>query len=83
MRRTSGALVGLALLVAACGSDEVTPFALVASSNGSVGVGEQRVLFALVDPETDQVRVVPRPRQRSRTARTARTARSVPQEELR
>lgn len=59
MRRTSGALVGLALLVAACGSDEVTPFAVVASSNGSVGVGEQRVLFALVDPETDQFLAAP------------------------
>ncbi len=47
-------LVGLALAVAACGSDEVKPFALVASTNGSIGLGEQRVLFALVDPETDE-----------------------------
>jgi hypothetical protein len=59
MRRVSGALVGLALLVAACGSGEVTPFALVASSNGSVGLGEQRVLFALVDPETDEFLAAP------------------------
>lgn len=54
MRRALPALLGLALLAAACGSDEVEPFALVASSNGSIGLGEQRVMFALVDPETDE-----------------------------
>jgi hypothetical protein len=59
MRRTGPTLIGLAMLVAACGSDEVTPFALVASSNGSVGVGEQRVMFALVDPETDEFLAAP------------------------
>jgi hypothetical protein len=32
----------------------VEPFAQVASSNGSIGVGEQRVLFALIDPKTNE-----------------------------
>ena len=54
MRRLVSGLLGLAILLAACGSDEVEPFAVVASSNGSIGIGEQRVLFALVDPETDE-----------------------------
>jgi hypothetical protein len=53
MRRPA-AILALTLLLAACGSDEVTPFAVVASSNGSVGVGTQRVMFALIDPETDE-----------------------------
>jgi hypothetical protein len=59
MRRSVSTLIGLALLLAACGSDQVTPFALVASSNGSVGTGEQRVMFALVDPETDEFLAAP------------------------
>lgn len=46
--------VVFALLLGGCGSEELTPFAVVASSNGSIGVGEQRVMFALVDPETDE-----------------------------
>ncbi|MGH8913452.1 MAG: hypothetical protein ACRDZM_02945 [Acidimicrobiia bacterium] len=55
MRRTAIALLVSSLVLGACGSDEVTPFALVASSNGSIGVGaEQRIMFALIDPETDQ-----------------------------
>ena len=54
MRRLVSAILGLTIVLAACGSDEVEPFAVVASSNGSIGVGEQRVLFALVDPETDE-----------------------------
>jgi hypothetical protein len=41
-------------MLTACGSDEVEPFAQVASSNGSIGLGEQRVLFALIDPETSE-----------------------------
>lgn len=45
----------LLLLAAACGSGEVEPIGLVASSNGSIGIGEQqRVMFALIDPETDE-----------------------------
>ena len=51
--KRSAILLGLLVALGACGSDEVEPFALVASSNGSIGLGEQRVLFALVDPETD------------------------------
>ena len=51
--KRSAILLGLLVAFGACGSDEVEPFALVASSNGSIGLGEQRVLFALVDPETD------------------------------
>ncbi|MGH8870720.1 MAG: hypothetical protein ACRDWS_01940 [Acidimicrobiia bacterium] len=55
MRRHLTVLAGLAMVLASCGSDQVEPFALVASSNGSVGVGDdQRVMFALIDPETDQ-----------------------------
>ncbi len=54
MRKVAAVLV-LGLLLAACSSEEVSPFAVVASSNGSVGVGEeQRVMFALIDPETDE-----------------------------
>jgi len=52
--KRSAILLGLLALLSACGSDEVEPFALVASSNGSIGLGEQRVLFALVDPESDE-----------------------------
>ncbi|HEX5694985.1 MAG TPA: hypothetical protein VFZ15_01275 [Acidimicrobiia bacterium] len=54
MRKAMLSAVVFALLLAGCGSEELTPFALVASSNGSIGVGEQRVMFALVDPETDE-----------------------------
>lgn len=49
----------MALLVSACGSGEIEPFALVASSNGSIGVGEQRILFALIDPETQDFLAAP------------------------
>ena len=51
-------LLGIAIvgvLVAACGGSEVSPFAHIASSNGNIGVGEQRVLLALIDPETDEL----------------------------
>ncbi len=47
-------LLALVLALGACGSDEVAPFAVMASANGSVGVGTQRVMIALVDPETDE-----------------------------
>ncbi len=46
------ALAGL--LVTACGGSQVSPFAVVASSNGNIGVGDQRVLLALIDTETDE-----------------------------
>jgi hypothetical protein len=54
MRLSASIVLALALALSACGSDEVEPFAQVASSNGSIGVGEQRVLFALIDPETNE-----------------------------
>jgi hypothetical protein len=59
MRRLVPVLVSAALLITACGSDEVTPFAIMASSNGSIGLGEQRVMIALVDPETDEFLAAP------------------------
>ena len=49
MRRV--ALIGLLAVLGACGSDEVEPFAQVASSG--IGLGEQRIMFALIDPETN------------------------------
>jgi hypothetical protein len=45
-------LVALIAGLAAC-SGGITPFAVVASANGGIGVGEQRVMFALVDGETN------------------------------
>jgi hypothetical protein len=59
MRRSAPALLAVVLALGACGSDEVEPFAQVASSNGSIGVGEQRVLFALIDPETNEFLAAP------------------------
>jgi hypothetical protein len=53
MKKASLATIALVFLLAACGSDEVEPLAQVASSNGSIGLGEQRILFALIDPETN------------------------------
>jgi hypothetical protein len=49
--------MAIALLVglSACGSeDQITPLAVVASSAGSIGTGEQRVLVALVDVATNE-----------------------------
>ncbi len=43
-----------ALAVAACSSTGPTPLAIVASSGGTIGIGEQRVLFGLIDPETNE-----------------------------
>jgi len=54
MRRATSALVGFTLLLASCGSDQVEPIAQVASSPAGIGLGEQRVLFALIDPETNE-----------------------------
>ncbi len=59
MRRIVLAIVSMALLLGACGSDEVAPFAIVASSNGAIGVGTQRIMFAIIDPETDQFLAAP------------------------
>lgn len=50
-------LIGLAiagLLLAACGSGN-NAFAFVASSPGTIGVGEQRVLIGIIDAQTQQV----------------------------
>ena len=55
-------MLALLALLGACGAGEVTPFAVVASShggNGSVGVGTQRLMFALVDPETEEFLAAP------------------------
>ena len=46
------------MVLAACASG-VDGFAVVASSPGSVGVGEQRVLVAVIDPSTDQYLAAP------------------------
>jgi hypothetical protein len=54
MRRGVSVLIAMALTLGACGTGEITPFAVVASSNGSIGIGEQRVMFVLIDPETDE-----------------------------
>jgi hypothetical protein len=59
MSRAALAVAALVVLLGGCGSGESTPFALVASSNGSIGVGTQRVMFALIDPETDEFVAAP------------------------
>jgi len=59
MRRSLLGLVAFSCILAGCGSGEVSPFALVASSNGSIGIGEQRVMFALIDPDTDEFLAAP------------------------
>lgn len=52
MRRL--ALSSCALLLLAACSGTVQPFALVASSPGSLEAGEQRILLGLVDPESQE-----------------------------
>lgn len=54
MKRTLPSFAAFCLLLAACSGSAPTPFAVVASSNGSVGTGDQRVLFALIDRDTDE-----------------------------
>ncbi len=44
---------GLLLLAAAC-SSAPTPLAVIASHPASIGIGEQRVLIALIDPATNE-----------------------------
>ena len=53
MRRLVVIVVALGLAAAACSSD-VNAQAVIASNPGSIGVGEQRVLIAVVDVETRQ-----------------------------
>lgn len=50
--RLSAALAAAAFLTAAC-SAGTEPLAVVASNGASIGTGEQRILIALVDPETN------------------------------
>jgi hypothetical protein len=47
-------LAGVLLVLGACSSDAETPFGIVASSPLSIGVGEQRVMFGLIDQETNE-----------------------------
>lgn len=49
--RFAPVLLGLLLSATACGT-QIQPIGIVASSNGSLEVGEQRVLVGLVDTET-------------------------------
>ncbi len=50
--RLAAAIVTAALLTVACSSGPA-PLASIASSGASIGTGEQRILIALVDPETN------------------------------
>ncbi len=50
--RLAAALLTTAFLTAACSSGPA-PLAAVASSGASIGTGDQRILIALVDPETN------------------------------
>jgi hypothetical protein len=54
MRRLLAVLVGALLLLGACSSGAGTPLGIVASSPASIGVGEQRVMFGLIDQETNE-----------------------------
>ena len=47
-------LAGALMLIGACSSEATTPFGIIASSPLSIGVGEQRVMFALIDQETNE-----------------------------
>lgn len=52
MRRLALSCCALLMVTACAGATQ--PFALVASSPGSLEVGEQRILLGLVDPETQE-----------------------------
>src|SRR3970040_201593 len=54
MRRLLPALAGALLLIGACSAEHVTPSGIVASSQAAIGVGEQRVMFGLIDQETNE-----------------------------
>ena len=47
-------LAGALMLIGACSSEATTPFGIIASSPLSIGVGEQRVMFGLIDQETNE-----------------------------
>lgn len=51
--RKAALLIGVVVALVACGSSEPTPLARVASAQ-PVGFGEQRVMFTLIDPETNE-----------------------------
>jgi hypothetical protein len=57
MRRLVLVLVAASSLVACSGGS--TPLAVIASSGGSIGVGEQRMMFALVDQDTSEFLAAP------------------------
>ncbi len=56
MRRLTMVTVLATILLGACSSDAVAPFGIVASSQNpsAVGIGEQRVMFGLVDQNTGE-----------------------------
>ena len=54
MKRLLLTLAGALALLAACSSEAGTPFGIIASSPVSIGVGEQRVMFGLIDQETNE-----------------------------
>ena len=58
MRRRVAALAA-AVLMAACGGGSEAPFAVVASSPGSIGIGSQRVMFSVIDAETQDLLAAP------------------------
>ena len=47
-------MIGLGLTLLACGSNQITPLAVVASHPAGIGLGEQRVLITLIDQETQE-----------------------------
>jgi len=54
MRRLLPTLAGALILLGACSSEAVTPFGIIASAPLSIGLGEQRVMFGLIDQETNE-----------------------------
>lgn len=54
MKRLLLGIALMAVLINACGGSQVTPLAIVVSNSGGIGVGEQRVLLALVDSDTEE-----------------------------
>ena len=58
MRKGIAALA-VAVLMPACGDGSEAPIAVLASSQGSIGIGEQRVMFGVIDPETQDFLAAP------------------------
>jgi len=59
MKRLFVAVALAGLILSACSGVKPNGFAQIASANGSVGVGEQRVLVAIMDPATDESLAAP------------------------